>query len=493
MRNWLIISSLFILVFSCKHNQMKTPLEKSGFTSLSTNQEIINFLADIKQRSKSITCKIIDTTEEGRYIPLVKLSDNTNSNKPAILLLGQQHGNEPSGKEGLLLLIKEFALKQDIEYTKQFDVFILPQVNPDGGDKNERRNSQNIDLNRDHLILKSLEAKVIQNVFDTLKPIVTVDFHEYYPFSDEWTNFGFRKNFDIQLGGLTNINVDDQIRNYFYKKIFSGVKNFVEQDGYTFFEYTLGNYALNERLRHSTVDINDGRQSFGICNTMSFIVEGINGRDSIDHIERRAKSQYRTAKGILEMVSENFEEIEQIVKISRSTFFLEDSNEMVSIRMDHFKGKQELNYPLLSLKTGIDTIFKVNEYHPQVLSLLEVKVPKYYLIPQADTVLVNWLYRSNFNFSSYKITQSDQVFAYKIVDLSRSMDEELKNYYPKVLPVKIPVDRLTETYYAVPTSQLYKYKIVTALEPQAMYGLINYPEFEYLLFDDMFKILRIEY
>lgn len=493
MRNWLIISLLVFLFFSCKHHEMNTPLEKSGFTSLSTNQEIINFLNAIKKGSRSTSYTIIDTTLEGRYIPLVKISDNTNNKKPAILLLGQQHGNEPSGKEGLLLLIKEFALTQHTEYLKQFDLYIIPQANPDGGDKNERRNSQNIDLNRDHLLLKSTEAKVIQDLFDTLKPIVTVDFHEYYPFSDSWTKFGFRKNFDIQLGGLTNINVDDQIRNYFYKKIFSGVKNYVEHDGYTFFEYTLGNYALNERLRHSTVDINDGRQSFGICNTMSFIVEGINGKDSMDHIERRAKSQYRAAKGILEIVSKNFEEIEEIVEGARSKIFVEDSNEMVSIRMNHCKGKQELNYPLLSIKTGKDTVFKVNNYHPKVQSLLEVKVPKYYLIPKSDTVLVNWLYRSNFHFTSYKINQRDKVFAYKIVDLSRSMDEELENYYPKVLPVKIPVDGLTETYYAVPTKQLYKYKIVTALEPQAMYGLINYPEFEYLLFDDRFKILRIEY
>jgi hypothetical protein len=161
--------------------------------------------------------------------------------------------------------------------------------------------------------------------------------------------------------------------------------------------------------------------------------------------------------------------------------------------MDHFKGKHALDYPLLSLKTGEDTIFKVEEFHSQVRSLLDVQVPRAYLIPKSDALLVNWLMRSNFKFYHFKLTQSDKIFGYKIVDLSRSIDEELENYYPKVDKIKMVLQGAEEEYYAVPTNQFYKYKIVTALEPQAMYGLINYPDFEYLLQDTTFKILRLEY
>lgn len=486
-----LLATVFTAI-SCSNQPVPTPLEESNFTQLTTNSKLVTYLDKISKKSHAITYSILGITGNNRKIPLVALKNPGSSKKPSILFIAQQHGNEPSGKEGMLLLIKDFANGNNHDWLNKFDIYILPQLNPDGGDQNKRRNTGNIDLNRDHLILQSNEAKIIQDVFDTLRPIVTVDFHEYYPFSDSWTEFGYRKNFDVQFGGLTNINIDSEIRNYFYDQVFHDVEFYVEKHGYSFFEYTLGNYARGTRLRHSTVDINDGRQSFGICNTLSFIVEGKNGKDSIDCIQRRALSQYKTAKGILNSLYQNFEQITKIVTTAREKNFMPDSSETVSIRMDHFKGDSSLNYPLLSLKTGKDSVFKVKEFHSEVKSLLRVKIPKAYLIPRSDTVLFNWLIRSNFDYDVYNFTKTDKIFAYKIVDLMRSTDEELENYYPKVEKVKVLNDDLQD-YYVVPTNQFYKYKIVTALEPQAMYGLINYPEFEYLLHNKLFNILRLEY
>ncbi|MCB2196281.1 MAG: hypothetical protein KQH79_10485 [Bacteroidetes bacterium] len=485
------LATVFIAI-SCSNQPVPTPLEESNFTHLTANRQLVNYLDKISKKSHEITYSILGITDNNRQIPLVVLKTPDSLKKPTILIIAQQHGNEPSGKEGMLLLLKDFASGKYTDWLSKFDIYILPQLNPDGGDQNQRRNAGNIDLNRDHLILNSDEAKIAQDLFDTLRPIVTVDFHEYYPFSQTWTEFGYRKNFDIQFGGLTNINIDSTIRNYFYDQVFPDVESYVKTEGYSFFEYTLGNYALGTRLRHSTVDINDGRQSFGICNTLSFIVEGMNGKDSINRIQRRALSQYQTAKGILNSVYQNFDRVYEIVTTAREKNFIPDSTETVSIRMDHFKDDSSLNYPLLSLKTGKDTVFKVEEFHSEVKSLLNVKVPRAYLIPKSDTLLANWLIRSNFDFDTYNLTETDKIYAYKIVDLMRSTDEELENYYPKVEKVSVPnID--SKEYYIVHTNQFYKYKVVTALEPQAMYGLINYPDFEYLLHNDMYKILRLEY
>jgi hypothetical protein len=492
MRKLTFLLATILIAISCSDQSLQTPLEDSHFTRLTTNKQLVDYLQKVTEKTDEITYSIIGTTVYNRPIPLVILKTPGSSKKPSILFIAQQHGNEPSGKEGMLLLLKDFAKGDYTDWLDKFDLYILPQLNPDGGDQNQRRNASDIDLNRDHLILQSNEARIAQNLFDTLRPIVTVNFHEYYPFSETWTEFGYRKNFDIQFGGLTNININTEIRNYFYDHIFQDVESYVKSEGYSFFEYTLGNYARATRLRHSTVDINDGRQSFGICNTLSFIVEGMNGKDSIDRIERGALSQYQTAKGILNSVYQNFEQITEIVTTAREKNFIQDSTEIVSIRMDHFKGDSSLSYPLLSLQTGKDTAFSVEEFHSVVKSLLNVKVPKAYLIPKSDTALINWLIRSNFDFDTYNLTATDKIFAYKIVDLTRSTDEELENYYPKVEKVNLQNTDLKE-HYVIPANQFYKYKIVTALEPQAMYGLINYPEFEYLLHDDMYKILRIEY
>ncbi|MFO7828376.1 MAG: M14 family zinc carboxypeptidase [Bacteroidales bacterium] len=481
------------LTFSCSNYGLKTPLEESRYNQLSTNQQILEFLDQVSEKSSYIDYLIIDTTLQGRYIPMVRLSKNDNTVKPAILFIAQQHGNEPSGKEGMLLLIKDFASGKYSNWLNNVDIFILPQVNPDGGDLNQRRTSDQIDLNRDHLLLKSREAKAVQDIFDELKPAITVDFHEYYPYSKSWEEFGYRRDFDIQFGGLTNININNDLQNYFYKTFYPEVKQKVEQKGYSFFEYTLGNFSRGERLRHSTVDINDGRQSFGICNTMSFIVEGKNGRDSIFEIQRRANSQYLTAKSILESSVKNIDEINELVNAARKDNLEQKNGEKVSIRMDHFKGDIMLNYPLKAVNEEKDSVFVVDEFHDQVKTMLDVTVPKMYLIPKSDSLLTQWLKRSNFEFFDYNKNEDDKIFGYKILNLHRSIDEELENYYPEVSAQKIEIDLLNDQFFAVPTNQFYKYKIVTALEPQAMYGIANYPDFEYLLFDNYFKIYRVEY
>lgn len=482
-----------IIITACFNQSLETPLEESGYTVLSTNQQLLEFLDAASEKSKLIDYEIIDTTHHGRYMSLVKITKDDGIKKPAILFIGQQHGNEPSGKEGLLILIKDIVKGKYSGWCDKADLYVIPQVNPDGGDLNRRRTANNIDLNRDHLLLKSREAKKVQDIFDSIKPVVTVDFHEYYPYSKSWEEFGYRRDFDIQFGGLTNINIDKDLQNYFYQTVYPEVKQKVEQGGFSFFEYTLGNFARGERLRHSTVDINDGRQSFGICNTMSFIVEGKNGRDSVFEIERRAKSQYLTAKSILETSVQHINEINRIVTEARKKNQKQNVDEKVSIRMDHFKGKKKLNYPLKSVNNEKDSVFVVDEFHDQVKSILDVTIPKAYLIPKTDTLLTEWLKRTNFKFFDFEKNNDDKVIVYKILNLRRSIDEELENYYPKVSTVEIEEDLLNNQYFVVPTSQFYKYKIVTALEPQAMYGIVNYPDFEYLLFDDYFKIYRVEF
>ena len=85
-----------------------------------------------------------------------------------------------------------------------------------------------------------------------------------------------------------------------------------------------------------------------------------------------------------------------------------------------------------------------------------------------------------------KITQ------YKIISIKNSLDEELNNKYPIVQ--KIEVNNLDfEDYYYVPTKQLARNLIILALEPQSMFGLVQYEEFSKLLLSREFPILRIEY
>jgi len=79
-------------------------------------------------------------TQEGNTINLLE-SQNNDFDK-TILIIGVFHGEEPQGE----YLINRF-LKTDLSNIKN-KLYIIPCLNPDGKNKNQRQNSNGVDLNR---------------------------------------------------------------------------------------------------------------------------------------------------------------------------------------------------------------------------------------------------------------------------------------------------------------------------------------------------------
>lgn len=487
------LSLIMLMLFSLNAmtQQFTTPLMKNQYHSLSSNAELMHFLDSLRRQSAQFTMDTAGFSEQGKPIPLIHISrsENPDQTKPYIFLFAQQHGNEPSGKEGLLLLAEDFAQERLDKVLDSVNVLLMPQVNPDGGDLNQRRNINDIDLNRDHLLMQATETRAIHRVFEAYHPVMAVDIHEYYPYGDSWKDFGYRRDFDIQVGGLTNPNISDSLIRYQRNEVMPSVKNRLEKFGYSFFQYTLGHFPSGERLRHSTTDINDGRQSLGITNTLSFIVEGMNGKDSTHNIRRRALSQYETAKALSLFASENITEITGKVEKAQQEIASSDS---VVIRQDHFDGEKDLKYPLKNIKTGKDTVFTVDNYHYQIKPLLKVKTPRGYLIRKKDTILVELMKNNHFKFSSYEPKKQDRITGRQIIEMEMVKNEGLNTPYPMLMD-KFLKSINPKDYYFVPADQLRKYKLVIAFEPESMFGIGFYDSFsEWMRKNTLYPALRIE-
>jgi hypothetical protein len=460
-----------------------TPLEKSGFTNLSNYNEMITYLKNLSEINPKINLEFIGKTSEDREIPMLKISAGKfgeNPQKLKILIFAQQHGNEHSGKEGILLILKEIAEGKFDEMLKRLDLLIIPQMNPDGAEKDERRNSKKIDLNRNHLILTSMETQALHKIFNAFLPEMTLDVHEYSPYSRDWVEFGYIKNFDEQFGCATNLNVAENIINYSKGVFFPFIEKYLIEKGFSFNEYIVGGIGKGERIRHSTVDIDDGRQSLGILNSFSFILEGRNGRDSMDNMKHRALGQMNAIKGFLEFGYNNHNKIKELVKKSRKKLIESKEGESISIRMDHFKSGKPLNLKLLSVKSGKDTIVSFTEYNPIVKSLVAIKKPAGYLIPKTDEMLKSFLEKHNIKYFEYKSSEKDKIFKYYISGLDSTVTEETKMVLASI-EERNPGAIIPSNYYFIPINQLSSNLIALALEPQSMLGLINYNEYKYLL------------
>lgn len=489
------IVMLFIFQTVLNAQQLITPLEESNYTRLTSYDELISFLENAVKLNSKLSMDFIAESVEGRKIPSIKISSGefgTDKEKIKVLIFAQQHGNEPSGKEGALLLIRGFAKEDYDSLLSRIDLIIVPQMNPDGSEKDVRRNGNDADLNRDHLTLLQPETTGLHKLFDEYIPETTMDVHEYFPYSEDWEIFGYIKKFDEQIGATTNINVSEKIRSYSNKIYFPFIKNYLNEQGFSFQNYILGGPPEQELIRHSTYDINDGRQSFGILNTFSFIQEGLNGRDSIENIKRRAEGQATGMLGFLEFIYLNKNEIKNMVEEERAKLVSGNVNDEVAIQLDHVGDGSTLKLNLFSLYSNEDTIITVKDYRPVVKSLFDVKRPSGYLIPKDSIDLVEWANRQNIELTELKNQDNVIIKQYTVASID-SIDFEGDKVVNPTLEINDVSDIDLSKYYYVAMNQLRCNQIVIALEPKSILGLVTYKAFEYLLRNgEPYPILRVE-
>ncbi|MGB9587188.1 MAG: M14 family zinc carboxypeptidase, partial [Armatimonadota bacterium] len=95
-----------------------------------------------------------------------------------------QHGDEPAPTEAMLKLIQDLAFSSSDETAdllSKVSFFIIPMMNPDGAERNTRRNSRGIDLNRDWLGLSQPETRCVRRAIDAVEPHIILDAHELSP------------------------------------------------------------------------------------------------------------------------------------------------------------------------------------------------------------------------------------------------------------------------------------------------------------------------
>jgi hypothetical protein len=490
----LIIASLFLfigIVFS-----QQTPLQKSNYTKITSFSELSRFIKEVENNSDLITSKVIARTVEGREVYAVCFSKNEfgkDKSKIKVLIFAQQHGNEQSGKEGALLLISELLKPENRYLFDKIDFALVPQMNPDGSEKNQRRNKNGMDLNRNHLILTETETIGLHNLFNKYLFEVAMDVHEYSPYGDTWKKYGYRENNDEEIGAVTNINVSEGIRSLSNKVYLPFIKKYLNDKSISCFEYCPGGPPEIDYIRHSTFDINDGRQSFGILNSFSFIQEGLNGGDGlVDNIKNRAENQMAGMRGLLEFAYMHKKEIKNLVAGERNKLIKNKLSPKVAVQLDHFPDGSKLEFPLLSYSSNKDTAITVSDYRPVVKSLLDAERPKGYLIPKSLKEIIGWAERHSLKYHNYKKAVGDKIEQYYITGIDSINFEGDMTVNPIVEVKEIKNTLSVNDYVFIPTKQLRNNMIVIALEPKSELGLVTYKNYEHLLKKgEKYPILRV--
>ncbi len=115
---------------------------------------------------------------EGRPLYHLAFGDG----KTTLLLWSQMHGDEPTATAALLALFKYFGEQADDPFVsllrERLAIHVLIMLNPDGAERFQRRNAQDIDINRDARLLQSPEGQTLKRLKESLNPQYGFNLHD---------------------------------------------------------------------------------------------------------------------------------------------------------------------------------------------------------------------------------------------------------------------------------------------------------------------------
>jgi len=168
---------------------LRTQWEQTNAATYTSDVNEYAYTAALDAASERVRVVEIGRTVLGRPInmfiigyPAPKPTARAISNSPTALLNCNVHGNEPSSREGCLILARELAFGNDartIDLLRNMTVLIVPTINGDGRAANIRGNSTGQDLNRDHSLLRQPETFALAAMVRDYTPEVAYDGHEF--------------------------------------------------------------------------------------------------------------------------------------------------------------------------------------------------------------------------------------------------------------------------------------------------------------------------
>jgi hypothetical protein len=311
--------------------ELQTVPERTGFTRTTSSLQLLEFISALKQNSENVHVVNMFVSPLRKSAPAIVLANPRitsaqqarDSGKPVVFLFGNIHPPESEAAEALMMLARDLAVGKRKDLLGNQIVIIAPIFNVDGTDtfvtqdgslgsetpyiQGVRENSQGLDLNRDAVKLRTVEAKGLYRVLNEWDPVLLLDGHLMSRVSHGYAN---------TYGTTTVPAAAPGPRDYTHDTLFPAVRDMVKRD----FGLEVFTHALSDRQWPPTVWSHDRAawtveakfivNDYGLRNRLAIITE-TPGQPTF---ERRIYAQYAYVSALLAYTNGHAREIQAVVK-----------------------------------------------------------------------------------------------------------------------------------------------------------------------------------
>ncbi|WP_165244691.1 DPP IV N-terminal domain-containing protein [Paludisphaera soli] len=234
-------------------DDLATVAERSDFKATARHEDVAALVRKLAEASPNVVATELGRSVEGRSLPMLLIADPplktpaqaAASGKLIVLAIGDIHGGEVCGKEGLLMLVRELAAEPHPELLKDLILAVVPLYNADGNERiardnrpgqvgpeegmGERGNARGLDLNRDFIKLEAPETRSLVKFLNEWNPHLFIDTH---------TTNGSHHRYTITYDGSRNPAGEPSLIQYARTKLFPSLtKAFEESTGLQTYYY----------------------------------------------------------------------------------------------------------------------------------------------------------------------------------------------------------------------------------------------------------------
>jgi hypothetical protein len=311
--------------------------------------------------------------------------------KPTVLLVGQQHGDEPAGSEALLVIARELAQGLLLPVLDRINVVIVPRANPDGAASDQRATTGGLDMNRDHLLLNTPEAQALARLARDYSPTVVVDAHEYTVVGRYLQKFGTVQKFDALFQYATTANLPEFLtkasEEWYRRPLLAALKG---QNLSTEWYYTTSSDLADKKISMGGTQPDTGRNVNGLKNAVSLLIETRGVGIGHLHIQRRVHTHVTAITSVLASTAQRANELHQLRPYLDKEVSAQACKEQVVVEA----GATAAQYDLIMLDpvTGADKSVSVDWDSALALRSLKARArPCGYWLSAASTVAVDRL------------------------------------------------------------------------------------------------------